>query len=211
MHGDQQQVLLRVQLQQRGAKERSVNQMKRTARFIGRQTQSLRLANGSGKPGQVHHRHVQRVRWGDDLNRLPVDGAEGGAQRLVAAQDLARGSARVPPRRAGLRGAARRACCTRDCRARAGRGPTAAAGRTRAGRARSRSSAEWAESDRPPCAASCRVITAANSATVGLWNRALAGSSTWNSRLSRDNTCAALRESPPALEEVVVDAKPRDA
>ena len=63
--------------------------MKRTARFIGRQTQRLRLASGSGKPRQVHHRHMKRVRWGDDLNRLPADGAEGGAQRLVAAQDLA--------------------------------------------------------------------------------------------------------------------------
>ena len=63
--------------------------MKWTDRFLGRQMQSLGIAIGTGKPSQIHQRHMKGVRRGHDLNRLPAGHAEGGAQRFVAAQDLA--------------------------------------------------------------------------------------------------------------------------
>src|SRR3990172_1557795 len=62
--------------------------MEWTSGLLGGQTHGLPLPVGDGEPCQVHHRQPQGLHRGNYLNRLPTDGAEGGAQSFVAEEDL---------------------------------------------------------------------------------------------------------------------------
>ena len=106
VHGQQQQVLLVGEAHQRGAEQRTALQVKGALRILPHHAARLVLAVLRREPGEVQHRQLRGRGRVDDLDSALLHRLERGAQRLVAAHQLAQrplqgGRIEVPPQPAG--------------------------------------------------------------------------------------------------------------
>jgi len=88
---EQRQVVFVGQAPQVDAQQRPASQVERFGCGCGGLARCFGLALVFGQAAQIHHRdglRRERVRGGDDLRRPAVNRREGGAQRLVPADDL---------------------------------------------------------------------------------------------------------------------------
>ena len=126
-------VVLRRQAQEEGAQQGAALEVERPGRLLLGDPPRLALAAAAaGRPERSTSGLRQRRRGVDLLHGAGGGGAEGRAQRLVAAQDLGRGRRRGRRRRAGRRAAPRPSCCRPGSPAPAGAGTRAAPARRRA-------------------------------------------------------------------------------
>ena len=89
----QQRVLPRGDAEQGGADERSPGEVERTPRFVARKPRQLPPSEILRQPLQIDQRNLEGRRRCDHLDGAVLTGLERGAQRLLAADDLAEGSA----------------------------------------------------------------------------------------------------------------------
>ncbi len=89
---EQQCVPLRTQAQQADAQQRPGGQVERPQHVFGGQAAGVLHPLCLGQTRQVHHRQFLRGRRVDDLGGLARLGGKGGAQRLMAANDLRDGA-----------------------------------------------------------------------------------------------------------------------
>jgi hypothetical protein len=88
VQGHQQRVLALAQPQQGEPEERPVGEVEGAPGLLQGEPASPRLAPGGRQAGEVEHGDFGEQLRSDDLDRLAVAGGEGGAQGLVAAEQL---------------------------------------------------------------------------------------------------------------------------
>jgi hypothetical protein len=92
MHRQLEDVRVLAQPQQRKAQERADDEVEFTARLVREQVTDPSLLPGFVQVTQVYYEQGRLKRGVNDLNGLPVDGEESGAQRLVPPHDLVEAS-----------------------------------------------------------------------------------------------------------------------